>query len=278
MHRLPRPSVKMPSVSRGLSTSWRLAWTVVPTQAHQTGTNTINARPTPGHEWSRCSNADTWVTAKTKTRSKNSSAQVTRFSDSAGTGPTVPSPAGCPRPLASRRCSRRAAPARSLNPAPSTRFAALSAPSSLLASARQSRRRRAAPARSLNPAPSTRFAALSAPSSLLAALVVSQHLGWLSKAALVSPDDAAPLPLAPSGPRLWRMAKAAGPEKVSFFGRLRQIAMGLTFTAKRDKLFVPLVVVAVLLPLIAGTLLVTFGGTWVWLVVSVLAALVLAMY
>src|SRR2546421_1536790 len=73
------------------------------------------------------------------------------------------------------------------------------------------------------------------------------------------------------------MAKAAGPEKVSFFGRLRQIGMVFTFTAKRDKLFVPLVIVAVLLPLTAGTLLVTFGGTWVWLVVSVMAALVLAM-
>src|SRR2546430_6692698 len=73
------------------------------------------------------------------------------------------------------------------------------------------------------------------------------------------------------------MAKAAGPEKVSFRGRLRQIGMVFTFTAKRDKLFVPLVIVAVLLPLIAGTLLVTFGGTWVWLVVSVMAALVLAM-
>src|SRR2546425_5052525 len=31
-----------------------------------------------------------------------------------------------------------------------------------------------------------------------AAFVVSQHLGWISKAALVGPEDAAPLPLAPS--------------------------------------------------------------------------------
>jgi hypothetical protein len=73
------------------------------------------------------------------------------------------------------------------------------------------------------------------------------------------------------------MAKAAGPEKVSFRARLRQIGMVFSFTAKRDKLFIPLVIAAVLLPLIAGTLLVTFGGTWVWLVVSVMAALVLAM-
>src|SRR3982751_4770701 len=73
------------------------------------------------------------------------------------------------------------------------------------------------------------------------------------------------------------MAKAAAPEKMSFLGRLRQIGMVFSFTAKRDKLFIPLVITAVLLPLIAGTLLVTFGGTWVWLVVSVMAALVLAM-
>ena len=73
------------------------------------------------------------------------------------------------------------------------------------------------------------------------------------------------------------MAKATGPEKVSFRARLRQIGMVFSFTAKRDKLFVPLVIVAVLLPLVAGTLLVTFGGTWIWLVVGVMAALVLAM-
>jgi hypothetical protein len=73
------------------------------------------------------------------------------------------------------------------------------------------------------------------------------------------------------------MAKATGPEKVSFRARLRQIGMVFSFTAKRDKLFVPLVIAAVLLPVIAGTLLVTFGGTWIWLVVGVMAALVLAM-
>jgi hypothetical protein len=73
------------------------------------------------------------------------------------------------------------------------------------------------------------------------------------------------------------MAKAAGPEKVSFLQRLRQIGMVFSFTAKRDKLFIPLVIAAVVLPLIAGTLLVTFGGTWIWLVVGVMGALVLAM-
>jgi len=73
------------------------------------------------------------------------------------------------------------------------------------------------------------------------------------------------------------MAKAAGPEKVSFRARLRQIGMVFSFTAKRDKLFIPLVAVAVLLPLLAGTLMVTFGGTWIWLPVGLMAALAAAM-
>ncbi len=73
------------------------------------------------------------------------------------------------------------------------------------------------------------------------------------------------------------MAKAAAPEKVSFLARLRQIGMVFSFTAKRDKLFVPLVIVAVLLPLIAGTVLVTIGWSWVWLVVGVMLALLLVM-
>jgi Domain of unknown function (DUF4191) len=73
------------------------------------------------------------------------------------------------------------------------------------------------------------------------------------------------------------MAKAAAPEKVSFRARLRQIGMVFSFTAKRDKLFVPLVIVAILLPLIAGTVLVTLGWSWVWLVVGVMLALLLVM-
>jgi hypothetical protein len=73
------------------------------------------------------------------------------------------------------------------------------------------------------------------------------------------------------------MAKAAAPEKVSFGARLRQIGTVFSFTAKRDRLFVPLVIAAVLLPLIAGTVLVTIGWSWVWLVVGVMLALLLAM-
>jgi len=73
------------------------------------------------------------------------------------------------------------------------------------------------------------------------------------------------------------MAKAAGPEKVSFRQRLRQIGMVFSFTAKRDKWFLPLVIAAALVPLIAGTVIVTLGGTWIWLVIGVMGALVAAM-
>jgi hypothetical protein len=73
------------------------------------------------------------------------------------------------------------------------------------------------------------------------------------------------------------MAKAAAPEKVSFVGRLRQIGTLFSFTAKRDKLFVPLVIVALLVPLLAGTLLVTFVGGLLWLAVGVMTALVAVM-
>src|SRR5213078_1715132 len=80
-----------------------------------------------------------------------------------------------------------------------------------------------------------------------------------------------------SSHRLGGMAKAAGPEKVSFRQRLRQIGMVFSFTAKRDKWFLPLVIAATLLPLIAGTLLATFTGGWIWLVTGVMGALVAAM-
>jgi hypothetical protein len=73
------------------------------------------------------------------------------------------------------------------------------------------------------------------------------------------------------------MVKAAGPEKVSFRTRLRQIGMVFSFTAKRDKKFVPLAIAAVLLPLLAGTLLVTFLGGWIWLVFGVLTAVIAVM-
>jgi len=73
--------------------------------------------------------------------------------------------------------------------------------------------------------------------------------------------------------RVGGMAKAQEPEKVSFFTRLKQIGMVFSFTAKRDKLFVPLVLVVILVPLIAVGVAVALGVSWVWTPIGVLAAL-----
>jgi len=51
------------------------------------------------------------------------------------------------------------------------------------------------------------------------------------------------------------MAKAQQPEKVGFFGRIKQIGMVFSFTAKRDKLFLPLVIGAVTIALALSVLL-----------------------
>ncbi|MFI5911619.1 DUF4191 domain-containing protein [Dactylosporangium sp. NPDC051541] len=69
------------------------------------------------------------------------------------------------------------------------------------------------------------------------------------------------------------MAKAQEPEKVSFFTRLKQIGMVFSFTAKRDKAFVPLVVTVVLVPLIAVGVAIALGVSWVWAPLGVLLAL-----
>ncbi|WFE21201.1 DUF4191 domain-containing protein [Solwaraspora sp. WMMD937] len=61
-------------------------------------------------------------------------------------------------------------------------------------------------------------------------------------------------------------------EKVSFGQRLKQIGMVFSFTAKRDKWFVPLAVAAVVLPL-AITVPVSLGLGWMWLPVGILVAL-----
>ncbi len=73
------------------------------------------------------------------------------------------------------------------------------------------------------------------------------------------------------------MAKAAEPEKVGFWQRLRQIGTVFTFTAKRDKLFLPLVAGAVLVPLIVAVVLVTIGAGWFYLPTGILLALVLTL-
>jgi hypothetical protein len=73
------------------------------------------------------------------------------------------------------------------------------------------------------------------------------------------------------------MAKAAEPEKTGFWQRLRQIGTVFTFTAKRDKLFLPLVAAAVLIPLIVAVVLVTIGAGWFYLPTGILLALVLTL-
>jgi hypothetical protein len=62
-------------------------------------------------------------------------------------------------------------------------------------------------------------------------------------------------------------------EKVSFGQRLKQIGMVFSFTAKQDKLFVPLVVAAVLIPLALTVLVILLGWSWAWLPVGIMLAL-----
>jgi hypothetical protein len=74
------------------------------------------------------------------------------------------------------------------------------------------------------------------------------------------------------------MAKAAQPEKVKTGARFKQIGMVISFTAKRDKLFVPLAAGAVLLPLaIALVLILVANLGWLWLAIALLASLILFM-
>jgi hypothetical protein len=69
------------------------------------------------------------------------------------------------------------------------------------------------------------------------------------------------------------MAKAAQPQKASFRERLKQIWMVFTFTAKRDKMFVPLAVIAVVIPLVAVGVLGVLGFGLLWIPVGVMVAL-----
>jgi len=64
---------------------------------------------------------------------------------------------------------------------------------------------------------------------------------------------------------------------VSFFGRFKQIGMVFSFTAKRDRLFVPLVLAAVLVPLIAVGVAIALGTSWLWLPGGIMVALLLTM-
>jgi hypothetical protein len=69
------------------------------------------------------------------------------------------------------------------------------------------------------------------------------------------------------------MAKAQEPEKVGFFGRIKQIGMIFAFTAKRDKLFVPLIVLAAVIAIGITTVLIVLMHSWLYLVAGVLLIL-----
>jgi hypothetical protein len=70
------------------------------------------------------------------------------------------------------------------------------------------------------------------------------------------------------------MAKAQEPEKVGFFGRLKQIGMVFSFTAKRDKKFVPFVAVAAGVPIIAVIVAVILGASVIWIPIGVMTGLI----
>jgi Domain of unknown function (DUF4191) len=66
------------------------------------------------------------------------------------------------------------------------------------------------------------------------------------------------------------MAKAQEPEKVGFFGRIKQIGMIFAFTAKRDKLFVPLIILSTLVAVGITVALIIFLHSWLYLVAGLL--------
>ncbi|MQA26504.1 MAG: DUF4191 family protein [Micromonosporaceae bacterium] len=66
---------------------------------------------------------------------------------------------------------------------------------------------------------------------------------------------------------------AEQPSKPSFLDRLKQIRTAFSYTAKRDKLFVPLAGLAAAIPLGLTVLWVLLGGEWLWAPAGVLLAL-----
>ncbi|NJC83434.1 DUF4191 domain-containing protein [Planosporangium mesophilum] len=70
---------------------------------------------------------------------------------------------------------------------------------------------------------------------------------------------------------------ATAPQKVKFRDRLKQIGMVFSFTAKRDKLFLPLVLIAVIVPLAAAGIAVALGASWTWLALGLLTAVLAVM-
>jgi hypothetical protein len=69
------------------------------------------------------------------------------------------------------------------------------------------------------------------------------------------------------------MAKAQQDQKVGFRERMRQIGMVFSFTAKRDKVFLPLVIVAAVIPLALGVVLGLTDVGWLWMAVAVMLSL-----
>jgi hypothetical protein len=68
------------------------------------------------------------------------------------------------------------------------------------------------------------------------------------------------------------MAKAQQPEKVGIIGRIKQIWMVFTFTAKRDKLFIPLVAASTLIA-IAITVVLVIVLSWLFLPIGLMLVL-----
>ncbi|GAA1042638.1 DUF4191 domain-containing protein [Virgisporangium ochraceum] len=65
----------------------------------------------------------------------------------------------------------------------------------------------------------------------------------------------------------------AQPEKPTFLQGLKQLPVAMKFTAKRDKLFVPLALAAVIVPIGVGVLLGVLGLGWLWMIAAVMMAL-----
>lgn len=79
--------------------------------------------------------------------------------------------------------------------------------------------------------------------------------------------------LLPSAHYTSAMAKAQQPQKVGLRERVRQIGMVFSFTAKRDKLFIPLVAVAAGVPLVLAVVAGLIGWGWMWIALGVMLAL-----
>jgi hypothetical protein len=69
------------------------------------------------------------------------------------------------------------------------------------------------------------------------------------------------------------MARGEEEEKVGFVGRLKQIGMVFSFTAKQDKWFLPWAAAAVVLPLAVAVAAFILGLGWIWFPTGVMVSL-----